>query len=1439
MLKTVKVPKEFEPIFEKAQEFVSRYFQDRKENIEEGTIQIFGQRYIYVRAASMSVEFFELIKNTYRDKSEDEALAVARSLLFDVAHAIGVADAKNFHTQLHLKDPIEKLSAGPVHFAHAGWAFVDIHPESRPSPDEEFYLVYDHPYSFESDSWLQAKKSVDFPVCIMNAGYSSGWCEESFGVKLVATEILCKAKGDDHCRFIMAHPNHIEARIQSYLKTNKQIAKKVSTYEIPGFFSRKRAEDELRKTLDELERRVEERTNELQHANEQLLKEIEERKKVEAALRESEERYRQFIAYSAEGIYRVELRQPVSIALPEDEQIQLFFKHAFIAECNLSMAHMYGFETQEEAIGVPISQLLLPSDPHNVEYMRKFIHGGYRYFDQESHEVDKFGRPKYFLNNATGFIENGYLMQVWGTQRDITERRLAEEALARSEQYYRSLIEHSTDIVTILDVEGKILYESPSIEKVLGYGVSELVGNNAFEFVHSDDVERIKRLFISLSKIPNTTVTIEYRFRHQDGSWRMMESTGRNLLHEPGVNGIVVNSRDVTERRKAAEELQHNQASLLAIIENTKDSIWSLDANYRIVTINSTFKKSFQLAFDIILEPGMHVLEVIPEDLRGTWQERYDRVLLKGESFTVSDHFEYAGKSQDVDVSFNPIITNDGKITGASVFARDVTERKRIEAAVTRSERYYRALIENALDIITILNVDGTVRYESPSIARIFGFSPDELVGRHITEFVHPDDRERLIETFRQGAASERKVVNEEFRFIHKDGSWRVLEVTGHNMLKDPVVAGIVVNSRDITLRKKAEQALLESEQQYRALVEQSSNPVYVLQHNKVVLVNAAWEELFGYKREEVLNEKFDYMTLIAPESWEVVRERMERRMKGLPVVPKYEMQALTKDGRHVYIDVSVAEITWHNKPAVQGVYYDITQRKRAEAALAAEKEQLAVTLRSIGDGVITTDILGRIVLLNKVAEQLTGWSSDDALGKPIETVFNIVREKTGERVDNPVYGVLKSGSPKELKDHTALIAKDGMQRLISDSAAPILDSENHVIGAVLVFRDITERNKLEQERIKASKLESVGILAGGIAHDFNNILTAILGNLSLMKMVIDKPDEIRKRVNEAEKASMRARDLTQQLLTFSKGGAPVKSAGSIRELIKDSSEFALRGSNISCHYSIASGLWPVEVDQGQISQVIHNLILNAVQAMPEGGKIDVSACNLRVTPAMGLPLQEGTYLQIAITDHGIGIPPEHLQKIFDPYFTTKQKGSGLGLATSYSIIKNHDGFIAVQSELGKQTTFTVYLPAIEREIEVELVRPETELSGAGKILIMDDEEDIRNIMTQMLRRLGYVIVATSDGREAIDCYTQAKLSEEPFDLVVMDLTIPGGMGGKEAMERLRKFDPDIKAIVISGYSNDPVMSDFRNYGFSGVIPKPFDMATLTKTIKEMLIPAV
>lgn len=530
---------------------------------------------------------------------------------------------------------------------------------------------------------------------------------------------------------------------------------------------------------------------------------------------------------------------------------------------------------------------------------------------------------------------------------------------------------------------------------------------------------------------------------------------------------------------------------------------------------------------------------------------------------------------------------------------------------------------------------------------------------------------------------------------------------------------------------------------------------------------------------------------------------------------------------------VTVLLIAWLGVSIVINRHLEL--RRQAEDALAEEKERLSVTLRSIGEGVITTDLSGTVNLMNRVAEELTGWLQEDAVGRNLEEVFVIMDEKTRQRRLDFLNRLFESGPIRVLPGHTILTSKDGTELLISDRGTPIRDKNSNIVGIALVFRDITEQEHALKEVLKADKLESIGILAGGIAHDFNNILTAVLGNISLAKMDIDPRSNIYDRLAEAAWASMRAKDLTQQLLTFSKGGAPIKKTTSMETLLTDWVCFALRGSNVKWRLQIQDDLWHAEIDEGQVSQVIHNLIINADQAMPDGGTILVSAENYIHKESNLLHLASGKYVKISVLDEGVGISPEHLEKIFDPYFTTKATGTGMGLASSYAVIKRHSGHIQVNSKVGCGTEFSVFLPASEKCIAPRRQLQEIPEKGTGRVLLMDDEPLIRDLAAELLTCLGYNVLTSKDGGETIDLYKESKDRGEPFDAVIMDLTIPGGMGGKEALEKLREFDPEIKAIVSSGYCNDPIMGDFQKYGFTAVLAKPYSAAEMSEILRATI----
>jgi PAS domain S-box-containing protein len=520
---------------------------------------------------------------------------------------------------------------------------------------------------------------------------------------------------------------------------------------------------------------------------------------------------------------------------------------------------------------------------------------------------------------------------------------------------------------------------------------------------------------------------------------------------------------------------------------------------------------------------------------------------------------------------------------------------------------------------------------------------------------------------------------------------------------------------------------------------------------------------------------------------------------------------------------------------ALTDAFYNMATTLEANRiALATEKEQLAVTLDSIGDAVITTDTAGHVVLMNPIAEHLTGWNIDQAAGRPLGEVFNIINELSGTPCASPVEKVLESGQIVGLANHTVLISRTGEQRSIADSGAPIVTTGGETIGVVLVFRDVTDQYRIEKELQKARKIESLGLLAGGIAHDFNNMLSAILGNIELTLLSADLGDKGRKRLEDAVKASLRARDLTRHLLTFAKGGQPVRQSASLPEIIQDSTDFILHGREISCHYQCADDLLLVDIDTSQISQVIQNLILNAVQAMAKGGRIDVTCANAESTEIFGNALDPTRqYVRVTISDQGEGIPADIIDKVFDPYFSTKQQGSGLGLSIVHSIINKHDGQIQVASTPGKGATFTIYLPAATGKPEQPPQQSEKACTNQlhGKVLVMDDEEPVRQTIGLMLEEFELESLQAINGEEAVRLFHEHLGTEDPIGLTILDLTVPGGMGGQDAAQKILALDPDASIVVASGYAQDPIMVNYREHGFCAALAKPFDLRELSSVL--------
>ncbi|HMG06447.1 MAG TPA: CHASE3 domain-containing protein [Chthoniobacterales bacterium] len=651
----------------------------------------------------------------------------------------------------------------------------------------------------------------------------------------------------------------------------------------------------------------------------------------------------------------------------------------------------------------------------------------------------------------------------------------------------------------------------------------------------------------------------------------------------------------------------------------------------------------------------------------------------------------------------------------------------------------------------------------------------------------------------------------------------------------------IVSNSYSFVLVRRQLAKLDGVESRIRSIIENILDGMITVDEQGVICsMNPSAEKMFDCINNEMIGHKF---TKLVPKSYGNEPEPAVCAWDDLARRTGSTTMAVGRTRRHATfpIEISLSEMVVDGRKLYVAMVRDVTERKRFELEMAADKESLAVTLRSILDGVITTDVQGKIIMINNAGENLTGWTSKEAIGQPLKSVFNIAidlaaqarAQKSGYR--NEAQSILLT-TPQ----NATLRSREGTEHVIEQVASPIRDSKNEVAGVVLVFRDITERQRNEAERRKAETLEQLGLLAGGIAHDFNNLLTAIIGNISLASLLLPPDDEMATRLNDAKNASLRARDLAQQLLTFARGGTPIKKTASIGKLIQDTVSFSLRGTHSRSEFVFGADLWPAEIDPGQISQVVANLVVNADQAMPNGGTLRVSCDNFSYNsdsnPAIS-DLLPGDYIRIAIRDEGVGIPENTLKRIFDPYFTTKPKGNGLGLATTYSIIKNHNGLICVESQVHFGSTFTLYLPASKhQEIPVEPPRQLNQvISGTGRILIVDDEEAIRALVEFTLERLGYNVTQAESALEGVEIYRKKFDEGERFDAVILDLTLPGGMGGKEALKKLIEIDPTVNAIVSSGYAMDATMSRYQDFGFRGVIAKPYEAAELGKIVHEVI----
>ena len=759
---------------------------------------------------------------------------------------------------------------------------------------------------------------------------------------------------------------------------------------------------------------------------------------------------------------------------------------------------------------------------------------------------------------------------------------------------------------------------------------------------------------------------------------------------------------------------------------------------------------------------------------------------------------------------------------------------------------HHRVLMDGSLDGIAIIDQKHRVVESNKRFAEMLGYTPEEVVHLHTWDW-----ETKMTEAEIRSNFADLTKTKTTFETVHrrKDGTIYDAEVTacGAKFGDESMVLTI---TRDITERKQSEEALLESEERYRRLAENSPDMIYQmsLPDGKYEYVSPAVARIFGYPPEAWYENPCLIREIIHPDWHSYFETEWENLLNG-HVPPTYEYKIIHKDKSVRWINQRNILVKGDNGSpvAIEGILSDITDRKRAEEELRNSEALKNAIIESSPDCIKLLDLEGNLTYMNKGGqEKLEIKDITLYLNKKNWTDFWRGKDDIKARMalDTAVKGAIgnfQGYSPTET----------GTPRLWDVIISPIWGSNGEVERLLAVSRDITEQKQMAAHLQQAQKMEAIGTLAGGIAHDYNNLLAIIMGNLSMAQEEIESHSAMADLLHEIEQASCKARDLTHQFLTLSQGGYPRKEWGSIESLLKAVQGQAQAYEGIEYTLSIQDDLWPVEFDSIQMHYAISNVLTNAVEAMPQGGKIAIETKNQVIedkSKDSTSPLNEGKYVKISIKDEGRGIPEKHLNRIFDPYFSTKergvQKGMGLGLATAYAIVEKHGGHIMLNSTTGVGTTATIYLPvAVERRKRQRAKHKSVDIAPSissgqlttKRILVMDDEESLRNLAQRMLERLEYKVETAKDGVEAIETYEKHMDSEEPFDGVILDLTIKGGMGGEQTIRELMKIDPNVKAIVCSGYFNDPVMANYEEHGFRGAMAKPYQKADLESVLKKIL----
>ena len=1123
-------------------------------------------------------------------------------------------------------------------------------------------------------------------------------------------------------------------------------------------------------------------------------------------MRQNEERHRDILESIEEGYFELDLKGTFTFV-------------------NNAACALLGYE-YDELIGINYKTYTSPETArHMYEVFRRIFETGKPEIMVDYEVFRKDGSVRIHEMNASLLRDTlgqpmGFRVLVW----DLTESKREDDVIRKREERYRNILESMEEAYFEVDLKGNLTFFNFTAVKRLGYSNEEVMGMNFRQFVDDENARKVFNTHHQVFLTGKTITAFEWEFINKQGEKIAVEASvglRRDENGSPiGFRGVV---RDISERKKAEAAQCESEEKYRSILENIEEGYFEVDPEGNFTFFNDSICRMIGYSREEMM--GMNYGQFMEDKYKLKVYNTFHNVFLTGQSDKGID-LEIVGKDgsrRHIESSVALIRNSNGEPVGFRGIIHDITERKRAEEALRQSEGRLKTILETIQAGIVMIEPETHQIADVNSIAvNMIGKTREEIIGSVCHKFICPAEKgECPITDLGQEV----------------DRSERVLLVSGGK--RCPIiktVRSIILDGKtylfesfiDISERKQAEEELKKSEERYRTIFENTGNASVLLGEDTIILLaNSNFENLTGYSKQEVEG-KMSWTAFVSPEDLEKITEyHVKRRIEPDSFPEAYEFSAIKRNGETIDVFMNIALIP-DTKVSIASIM-DITDRKRFEKALQESEERFRDLANLLPETVFETDKEGRFTFLNQSSLERFGYSQDE-ITRGVNFI-DVIAPEDHERVILNYFNYIK-GENIGLNEYTARKRNGSTFPVLAHSTVVYHDGELAGIRGFLI--DITEKKNIEQQLVRAQKMEAIGTLAGGIAHDFNNLLMGILGNVSLMLMNFGESHPLFSRLKTMEEYVLHGSDLTKQLLGFAKGGKYEIKPTHLGEFVRKSSElFGRTKKEICIHLKDQKGLWTVEADRGQMEQVLLNLYINAWQAMPSGGDLYISTENVELGEMDVSPydIKPGKFVKITVTDTGIGIDEATQAHIFEPFFTTRERerGTGLGLASAYGIIKNHGGFINVESEKDLGSSFIIYLPASGKtEVEDDFTSEDEIQKGQENILLIDDEKMILDIGSAMLERLGYRVITAIGGRLGLQIYEKDR---NLIDLVILDMIMPD-FGGKETFDTLRRINPSVRVLLSSGYSLDGQAREIIQSGCKGFIQKPYTIVELSKKIR-------